>query len=263
MCDLMYFGDHCAPGIIIWDILNKRDKILFMLGAFKIDSILSFLKDRNFHSIYDTNYLVNSKNEHIKPIIKSELNQNIHFDNPKYDNCIVHSKYKFCFLHDYIYSHEQNAILNYNYISNQYKLKIEKTMNIFNNNNPILFINFVYSMESTNYINNNIHELIHVLNSYIPHKKYYILFFTNFEIPNIHIENIFFIKLKNDYSNWHVTPNNLRVNLYKEIYNNFYKVTKKLNLHRNFPVFEETFYYKTNVHNQKIDTCGCLDEIQI
>jgi len=261
MCDLMYFGDHCAPGIIIWDILNKRDKLLFMLGAFKIDHILLFLKDKNLHSIYDTNYLVNSKNQNLKPKIKSDLNQNIHFDNPKYDNCIKHSKYKFCFVHDYIYSHEENAILNYNYISNQYKSKIEKTINIFNNNNPILFLNFVYSNESTNYIINNINEINNVLDSYISHKKYYILFFTNFEIPNIQNDNIFFIKITNDYSNWHKIPNNLRLNLYKEIYDNFYKITEKINLKHNFPVFEETYYYKTNIFNKKLDTCGCLDEL--
>jgi len=113
MCDLLYFGDHCGPGIVIWDILNKRDKLLFMLGSFTFDNILLFLKDRNFNSIYDKNYLVNSKNKNIKPNITSGLNQNVHFDNPLYDNplydnCIKHSKYNFNFLHDYIYSHEEN-----------------------------------------------------------------------------------------------------------------------------------------------------------
>ena len=259
MCDLLYFGEHCAPGIIIWDILNKRDKLLFMLGSFTFNNILSFLKDRNFHCIYDTDYLVNSKNIYYKPNIKSELNQNIHFDNPLYDNCIMHSKYNFYFVHDYIYSQQENSILNYNYIANQYKLKIENTINIFNNNNPVFIINFLFANECNNVIMNNINEMLNVLNSYMPHKKYYILFFTNFEIPNIYFDNVFFIRLNNDYSNWHQTPNNLRFGLYKEIYDNFYNITQKVNLSNHFPIFEETHYYKNNVHNNEINTCGALD----
>jgi hypothetical protein len=125
MCDLLYLGDHCGPGIIIWDILNRRDKLLFMLGSFTFDKILLFLKDRNFDSIYDKNYLANSKNPHVRPHFKSIMNQNIHLNNPTYENCIFHSKYNFNFLHDYMYLPQENAILNYDYIVNQYKLKIQ------------------------------------------------------------------------------------------------------------------------------------------
>jgi hypothetical protein len=91
------------------------------------------------------------------------------------------------------------------------------------------------------------------------HKKYYLLFFTNFNVPNIHIDNVFFIKINNDYNNWHSIPNNLRVNLYSEIYNGFYNVTKKLNLNNFFPKFEESFYYKNSIHDVTINTCGALD----
>jgi hypothetical protein len=258
MSEIMYFGEHCGPGIIIWDILNKRDKLLFMLGVFSFDKILSYLKDRNLHSIYDKNYLINSKNNKIKPNIKSVLKQNIHFDNPLYDNCIQHSKYGFIFLHDYIYLHNENTILNYDFIANQYKLKIENTTKLFNNNNPVLILNFLSSNDCNNVIVNNINEMIQVLNSYMPHKKYYLLFFTNFEIPNIYFDNVFFIKIEQNYNNWVMTPNNLRVGLYKEIYDKFYNITKKLNLHY-YPVFEETYYYKNNIHNGEINTCGSLD----
>ena len=259
MCDLLYFGDHCGPGIVIWDILNKRQKLLFMLGSFTFDKILLFLKDRNFYSIYDKNYLVNSKNENLIPNIKSGLNQNVHFDNPRYDNCIKHSKYNFQFLHDFIYSHEENAILNYDFIVKQYNLKIENTINVFNNNNPVLIINFLHAEQSNDVTKNNINDMLNVLTSYMPHKKYYLLFFTNFEIPNIPFDNVFFIKVNENYNNWHNTPNNLRVGLYSEIYSGFYNVAKHLNLNNNFPVFEETYYYKNNVNNDDINTCGSLD----
>lgn len=259
MIDLLYFGDHCGPGIIIWDILNRRDKLLFMLGAFTFDKILLFLKDKNFDSIYDKNYLVNSKNINLKPNIKSILNQNIHFNNASYENCITHSKYNFNFLHDYIYFAQENAILNYDYIVNQYKLKIRNTMNIFNNNNPVFLINFLYAEHSTNIIINNIHDMLNVLNSYMPHKKYYLLFFTNFNIPNIHIDNVFFIKINNNYNNWHSVPNKMRIQLYSEIYNEFYNVAKKLNFNHFFPVFEKTYYYMNTMNNDDINTCGSLD----
>jgi hypothetical protein len=259
MVDLLYFGDHCGPGIVIWDILNRKDKLLFMLGSFTFDKILLFLKDKNFDSIYDINYLFNSKNINIKPNFKSIINQNIHLNNPKYENSIFHSKYNFHFLHDYMYFAEENAVLNYDFIVNQYKLKIKNTMNIFNNNNPVLLLNFLFAEYCNNVIIDNIHDMLNVLNSYMPHKKYYLLFFTNFNIPNIHIENVFFIKINNDYSNWHILPNNLRGGLYSEIYNGFYDVTKKINLNNFFPKFEETYYYKNNMNNSDINTCGALD----
>jgi hypothetical protein len=259
MCDLLYFGDHCGPGIIIWDILNRRDKLLFMLGAFTFDNILRFLKDRNFHSIYDKKYLVNSKNDTLVTNIKSEIHKNYHFDNPIYSACIKHSKYNFHFLHDFIYSHQENAILNYDFIVNQYNLKIQNTMNVFNNANPVLLINFLFLASCNDVIKSNINEMLHVLNSYMPHKKYYLLFFTNFDIPNIHYDNVFFIKINTDYSNWHAIPNNLRVNLYLEIYNGFYNITKHLHLHDHFPEFKNTFYYQNNLNNMDTNTCGTLD----
>jgi len=97
---------------------------------------------------------------------------------------------------------------------NQYKLKIENTQNIFNNNNPVLILNFLYASNCNDVIINNINDMLNVLTSYMSHKKYYLLFFTNFEIPNVHFD---------------------------------------------IPIFEETYYYKNNVNNNDINTCGSLD----
>ena len=255
MCDIMYLGDHCAPGIVICDILNKKDKLLFMLGSFTLNSIISYLSDNDWDLIYDKKYLVNKLQPGKTIYFKNELNKNIHFSHDNLNNTIFHSKYMFHFLHDYIVD-ENNNILNYDFIVEQYKNKIKNTKELFNNEKPVIFINFLWDKTMNDVIMKNIDQLINVLNGYIKHKKYYIIFFTNFELLNLHYENIFFIKLNNYYNDWHFKTNKNRFELYKEIYENFYNVTKKLNLNENFPIFENTYYYQNNKSNDNSLTCG-------
>lgn len=56
--ELLHFGDHCMPGIIINDTLKIQKKGLFQLGHYFFNDIINFLYDNKYHDIYDEQYLV-------------------------------------------------------------------------------------------------------------------------------------------------------------------------------------------------------------
>ena len=56
--DLYHFGDQCAPGIIINDILKQKNKKMFMLAVYIFNDILNYLTEFDLNSIYDKKYLV-------------------------------------------------------------------------------------------------------------------------------------------------------------------------------------------------------------
>lgn len=244
----MYLGDHCATNIIINDILAIKKPKLFMLGGFRFDDIIKYLSEQKLEEIYDKKYL---KAYHDKDIsLKFKSIEKKHDHCPDVNNCIINIKYNFIFHHDFMFVKENNTIMNYNYIVNQYNTKIKNTFTMFNNENPIIFINFVWNDEIMYNVyknNDKVIEMQNILKKYIPHKPFYILFFTNNQNININVKNVLVVKLKNNYESWiHNTPKE-NIEIYTEIYNAFYNATIKLNLQHHFPSFENTHYYKNVV----------------
>ena len=252
MCDLIHLGDHCAPGIIINDILLRNEKLLFMLGVYSFDSIIKYLEFENLELIYDKQFLqVNNKNiARFENKIKSF----------SHSSGVHHSKFGFGFNHDYKYCIKNNAVLNYNFIVNIFNEKIANTKKLFSNENPIIFITFTH-------FTSNIDDMICILQKYIPSKKFYIIFFTNNDeftyspkkqnnydtVINEDTgtseqidssEKVFIIKLQNSYDNWFLMKKQQALILYKEIYESFYATAIKINLHMHFPTFENTPGYK-------------------
>ena len=196
--NLIHFGDQCAPGIIIEDILKIKKKQLFMLGIYKFNDIIKYLQDNNLYKIYDKNYLEKITNNFTK-----------------------HLLYNFNFNHDYVYN--SSNIINYNFIKNFFKKKIENYKQIFKLNMFNIFINF------TNNVNNlNINGFLQLYENNI---KYHLIIFTNNDYKNINNKNISIIKIKNKYDNWWSMDNIIKNNLYKEIYVRFVEVISTYNFH--------------------------------
>jgi hypothetical protein len=241
----MYLGDQCATNIIINDILKRKKKLLFMLGAFRFDNIVQFLEENKWEEIYDKKFLKPCNNSNVSLIFENTVNKNTHlFD---LDNCIRNTKYNFNFHHDFLYDKHTNKILNYQFIVNQYNVKIKNTRELFTNDKPVIFINFVFAHDMMKQlIPSNLNRMISVLKKQIPHKKFYIFFFTNFHDLHVSCENVHFIYLQNNYVEWsHKTPKQ-NFELYKEIYNKFYETTKKIGLQSHFTTFDKTPYFIEN-----------------
>jgi len=244
MCDVLYFGNDCLTSIIISDILQQKRKLLFSLGVFPFNNILQFLKEKHWWTITDKQYL-KPMNNHNKDGIqfKNEESSFAHISFGEMHKMIVHTKYNFIFNHDYIYSEEDNTILNYEFIERIYNEKINNNWILFTNDNPLIFISF---MDNTNDIVNTLDEMIEVLNSYI-NKKYYLFIFTKENTIQTTHENVIFIILKNDYRDWYKVDLSTKNIIYKEIYDSFYNTTQALQLNHHFPTFEESNYYKASL----------------
>ena len=244
MCDVLYFGNECLPSIIISDILQQKRKLLFSLGVFPFNNILKFLKDKHWWIIYDKQYLKPMNKREINNIqFKDEENQFAHISFGETHKMIVHTKYDFIFNHDYIYSEQENAILNYGFIERIYTEKINNNWILFTNDNPLIFISF---MDNTTEIVTTLDEMIEVLKSYITNKNFYLFIFTKENHIHKHPDNVFFIILKSDYRNWYQVDLHTKNIIYKEIYDGFYNAAQLVQLNHHFPTFEESHYYKNN-----------------
>jgi hypothetical protein len=209
--ELCHFGDDCAPGIIIDDILNIHKKQLFMLGYYNLNDILSYLMDNNYMAIYDKNYLKNH-NQHVE-----------------------HEKYRFIFNHDY--KLENNEIINYDFIKNRFENKINNFEKNLRLEKFTIFINFSQNVDDI--------RILDVLNWLKNNKKnFHLMIFTSNHYSNYFSEpNLSIIKLSRDYQQWWNMEPEIKENVYKEIYEKFIEVCKNKNIHNNFPqTFRETNY---------------------
>jgi len=243
MCDIMYLGDHCGNTILISNILNKKDKLLFMLGGFPMNSITKYLKEGKLQEIYDTQFLKPFYDRNISLTFDSSEEVFTHQSELEY--CITNTKYNFNFHHDFKYNNATNVVSNYNFIVNQYNLKIKNTLEMFKNNNPILFINFLWEHETVyNQLQTYVNDMKNVLKRYIPHKKFYILLFTTNQTIEIKSDDVFLLKLQQFTNDWPCKTPKQNFQSYKEIYKKFYKVVEKLKLTEHFPDFQNTYYHK-------------------
>ena len=212
--DLFHFGDNCAPGIIIDDILNIHKKQLFMLAIYKFNDILDYLKENKYREIYDKKYFK----------IENQL--------------IKNEKYNFIFCHDYTIVN--NEITNYDVIKDRFEIKIKNFEEILRSEKPIIFISF-----SDNINNFKITDMLNWLKC---NKKNFHLFIFTTNDYSIHLNdpNLSIIRLtsKHDIWIWWRMEKETQKEVFKEIYERFIECCKNKNIHNNFPSsFEETSYY--------------------
>lgn len=200
--NLVHFGDNCAPGIIIDDILNTKIKQLFMLGIFTFNDIIMYLQDNDLHSIYDIRYLEKTSN-----------------------NIAKHTKYNFKFNHDYRYDNDDN-IINYNIVKERFIQKINNYNRVFTLNTYNIFITFTDDVNSM-----NIDQFIELYKNI----KFHLIIFTNNNHNIVTNTNVSVIDLQNNYEKWWLMNSNTKKTLYKEIYSKFINVLNNNNINHTFP----------------------------
>lgn len=201
--NLIHFGNNCAPGIIIQDILKIRKKQLFMLGYYVFNDIIKYLQDDNLYKIYDKNYL-----------IKME------------DGTTKHKLYDFLLNHDFKYDDLSN-IVNYDLVKKRFNEKINNYNEIFKLNICNIFINFTHNV-------NNL-DITGFLKLYKNKINFHLIIFTDNNHKDIIDENISIIKLKNTYTEWYLMNNERKDILYQEIYVRFIEVLNKNKIVHDFP----------------------------
>src|SRR3989339_814590 len=95
--ELYHLGDFCEPGIIINDILNDKKKLLFMLGNYNFNDIVSYLKDNDFEKIYDRNFFQINKNRNVR----HSLYKFMIFTNFEYEKISIPNVYTIKLEHSY------------------------------------------------------------------------------------------------------------------------------------------------------------------
>lgn len=217
--NLVHFGTHCGPTSLINDILNYHRKQLFMLGAFPLDGIKKMITESNYEEIYNIEHL-----EYESKRLEIDYDQNIE----KYCHTypVYHKLFGFYLNHDFNIS--DNKIVNYDFIKNSYINKIKCFKKIIANDDDTFFITITPDQLTADLFIN------------LKENQYHLIYSNN----NNNCElgpNRFFFKLKNDITNWYEKKPEDRLDLYREIYDNFYKTLSKIDV--TVPKFEETFYF--------------------
>lgn len=210
--DLIHFGEQCAPGIIIDEILKIKKKDLFMYAIYDFNSMLQYLKDGDYEKIYSRNLL------------------KISLENPE---LVHHTQYNFSFNHDY--KHDNSEILNYDFCVQRFQLKIQNFKDMLVSESMGIFITFT---------NRPQHLKIDEMIDWLSIKKNFLLFiFTNtpYETSNPRVRIIF---LENCFDKWwRIKDASVKLKLYDEIYTKFICNLDDLKLTHNYPkTFQETGY---------------------
>jgi hypothetical protein len=225
--ELIDIGNNCLPNTLIRQILNNKNKQIFMLGIYNFNDICKYLENGIFEDIYNKDLLTYENS----PI----LNFTDEIQSYSHKSIIKNKKLNFMHNHDFSYDISTNTITNYNFIVKEFDLKIQNFKEICKNQKLPIFINF------TDNINNyKFKEVLDILQKYI-HKKFYIFIF----IYGIHkreiseYDNIKYIYLDNNFFEWWKHPKEIKKILYKEIYEKYIDIMIKLNININFIPFEE------------------------
>lgn len=220
---LVHFGNDCAPGIIINDILNIKGKHLFQLGFYNFNDILEYLKESKYEEIYDKSHLF------FNNIKITEFYS--HLNEYKTGPSIFNKKYNFNFNHDYFM--QDYKIMNYEFIVNSFNTKIKNFKECLELEKKIIFITF------TN-VDIKALEMIDLLKEKT-NNWFKLIIFTSNKNLNYCFDKVELIYLNNEYNNWFLKSPKYRLILYTEIYNKFYKT---VNEYIKLSFFEDTFYYK-------------------
>ena len=185
-----------------------------MLACYDFNSILQYLKDGDYDTIYSRDLLA---------ITLDRL------------DLVKHTQYNFVFNHDY--KHNNSEILNYDVCAQRFQLKIENFKKMLVSNNLGIFITFSQRPQHL-----KIQEMIDWLSN---NKKtdFYIFIFTNtpYQTSNPRAR---IILLDNSYCNWWcIKDADVKLRLYNEIYTKFIGTLVHLNIPHVYPTtFEETGY---------------------
>jgi hypothetical protein len=201
-----------------------------MLGMYSFNNICKFLEDGLLSDIYKKEFLKYQN----KPVdcFTDEIQKYYHgFE-------IKNTKYDFKFNHDFCYDISRNAIINYNFIMNEFDNKIKNFKDICQNDTLPIFINFSMNIKK-DFI--QIEKMFSILKKHM-NKTFYIFIFLNENINYVeesNNENIKFIYLQQDFRNWWTKSYDIQYLLYKEIYEKYVIAMKKINIEENFVLFEE------------------------
>ena len=212
--ELCHFGQACGSGIIINDILKIKKKELFMLGIYPLNSIIPYLKSKNYEDIYKIEYL------------KHDVSQ----------PWLVHTLYDFGFPHDY--KIKENKIINYDEVKQRFDEKIKNFKDTLNNNDLTIFI--TVQLPSTDVIINAINWLeenkpnFHLVLMDIDRKRV---------DPSIISEKVSLIRLeKADQPYWNNMFSLKSKDFFEEMYVKFLDALHQKNIKHNYPKFEDTQY---------------------
>lgn len=227
--ELVDFGNQCLPNDLIRKILKNKTKHLFMLGVYSFNDISTFLERGSFEDIYKKEYLMYNDN----PIT--------HFTNDieryTHASVIKNTHYNFTFNHDFLYDISTNTIRNYDFIRNEFDKKISNLKELFINDKTPIFINFLFHQ---NY-ELKLEKMVSVLKQYMK-KPFYIFIFTSCKSTGENgtlYENIKFIYLDQDYTEWWKQTKDIKLSLYKEIYEKYVDTIQTFIIKDTFVPFEE------------------------
>jgi len=210
--ELLHWGDQCAPGIIIDDILFQNKKTLFMLGIYSFNNILAFLKDDCLENIYDSNFL------EYRSAVETK-----------------HTKYGFIFNHDYLYG-ENKECTNYGIIKARFDKKINHFRETMEDENTMaLCINITSNVDAL-----QIDETIEWLQQNKKGGHFHMILFTDKPFtrkidPND--PSISVVSLQNTIGYWWSYPMIKKNALYNEFYTGFIQCLQKKNIAHSYPLF--------------------------
>jgi len=190
-----------------------------MLAKYEFNSILQYLKDGDYESVYKLEQL-----EMIEP------------------RKIRHKKYKFIFIHDYV-SDVSGMLLNYPTIVQRFHEKIANFKEMLIAEKPTIFINFTSDASKF-----RIREMLEWFQqNATPNKKIVFIIFTEEGAPDLPetFDNVFLVKLRQPLDQWWEIPPykalDEKISLYKEIYEKFIQCCDQAFVDHDFPrTFLET-----------------------
>lgn len=231
--DLQHLGDKCEPYIIINDILQiNKTKTLFMLAKYEFNTILQYLKDGDYESIYTMEKLEMIQTQKIR-----------------------HKKYGFIFIHDFVCD-VSGKLLNYDTIVRRFDEKIANFKGMFIAEKPTIFINFTRNASKF-----RVRKMLEWFRqNATTNKKIAFIIFTEEGAPDLPetLENVFLVKLIQPLDQWWEIPPykafDEKIALYKEIYGKFIECCDQAFSNHDFPRtfletgFEERFQATIKLH---------------
>jgi hypothetical protein len=247
----IHFGDNCASGIIINNILNIPHKLPFMLARFYFESIINIMKN-NFDGMYDEKNLVlgfpeDKKDERytdaiglcrpirgFESVIKKYGNDD--------DIIIYNTLYDTTYRHHFVV--DEDKILNYDFVVDQGQKKIENYYRYVDTKKLLIFINFQMKDKKEE----DILWFEEHLKSQNLNYKLIIFTYNDIESKIIKNNNIITITPEKDWNDWWLMDEEKQQILYEHLYNLFIRAVDDVEL----PEFNNTMYGIKNIQKQRI-----------
>ncbi len=212
--ELCHFGQVCGCGIIMQNILKIKKKGLFMLGWYPLNSIIPYLKSKNYEDIYKIEYL------------KYNVPQ---------PWTVTHTLYDFGFHHDYTI--QENKIINYDKVKRRFDEKIKNFKDTLNNNDLTIFITM--DLPCTDVIINTINWLEE------NKPNFHLVLMDIYNKPvdaSIISEKVSLIRLEKYCDFWTNLFSLKSKEFFEEIYVKFLNALHQKNIKHNYPKFEDSCY---------------------